>query len=80
MAIGVVAKLTIQKGNATGLFTESQVQGFVVVALIETQRLVSAINLIAALNKGYGNPVTQQTYNGRGVVGKNLWEHIKETS
>ena len=59
---------TIQKEDATGLFTESQVQGFVVVAFIEAQRPVSAIGLIPILNKDYGNLVTQPMYNGRGVV------------
>ena len=69
--------LTIQKGNATGLFIESQVQDFVVVVSIKTKRLVSFINLIAAHKNGLGNLVTQPMYNGRGVVGKNSWRHIK---
>ncbi len=69
--------LTIQKGNATGLFIESQAQGFVVVAFIKTKRLVSIINLIAAHKNGFENLVTQPMYNGHGVVGKNSWRHIR---
>ena len=65
------AAFTIQKGNAKGLSIGSRAQGFVVVALIETQRLVSAISLIPTLNKDYGNRVTQPMYNGHGVVKEN---------
>lgn len=68
---------TIQKEDATGLFTESQAQGFVVVALIKTQRLVSAVGLIAVLNKDYENLVTQPMCNGHGVVRENIWQRIR---
>ena len=69
--------LTIQKGNATSLFIESQAQDFVVVAFIKTKRLASFINPIVTHKKGFENLVIRLITKGHGVVRENLWQRIR---